>query len=412
MKYGTRIFFSLFWITIYWLINTAYNPIATVGIGRVAGNQFHNNDVDYVSTIWTFNAFNAFGAMLLIGLALILFAIWVQPLRLAISQIVKTLSAMALLLIIAPPQPADAYYNKADWPEIYFILPNESAFFIPDVGANKDSQAAFGSEAYLSENKIAAKRFQIPHVQLKGSSYSFDFYIPAGRLIIVDRTPYAREWTKDAARGSAANDQSLQCQSKDGLDVDVEIALSATVFEENAARFLYRFGVKAPAGDRNTDEVKFASVFQGKSLTEVMDTVVHGKVQGLICKFFSSRSLDTVNAESETIMTDAEKATKEFLIKEFGITLDYIGWGGTFEFSKTVQKAIDDKYAADKIASVMPILERQAQLKIQEGVAEGIRAFGEGVKAHGLPSNLVAIPENLMNFAKTFTTPPAAAPAR
>lgn len=412
-----RLFGSLLVFSLYSVLNIAFNPVQTLVVGEAARTQFENTDNGYLHAIYTINVFSWPGLIFTFLLIAILGAIWWEPLRRGVNFLVASARDEAPGLIVAGlltgmalvPDPAQAYYNKTDWPEIYFVLPNESAFYIPDAGANKDSQTAFGSEQYLAENKIAAKRFQIPHTKLTGSSYGFDFYVPAGRLIVVDRTPYAREWTVDEKRGTSKDNQALACQSKEGLDITIEIAISAAVFEQDAPKFLYRFGVKPPVGDRSNDEVKFVSVFQGKSLTEVMDTVVHGKIQTLVCGFFSVKSLDEVNAQMAEIINSADEKTREYLKKEFGITLDYLGLAGSPSFSPTVQKAIDDKYAAERITPVMPILERQTQLKIQEGIAEGIRAFGKGIETHGLPSNLIAIPENLMGVVKNFA-PPAAAP--
>ncbi len=54
-------------------------------------------------------------------------------------------------------QKAYAYYDQNNYTEAYFVLPNKLAFFIPDVGANRDTQVGFGSEAYLQENKFRRK---------------------------------------------------------------------------------------------------------------------------------------------------------------------------------------------------------------------------------------------------------------
>lgn len=396
-----RGFASLFVFAGYVVANAAFAPVATLVTGKIAGDQFRNDDASYLITSYTFSLFSWVGMISTFALLVILAMIWWTPGKAAIKAIGAALAA-AMLLVLAAPQSAKAYYDKTDWPEIYFILPNESAFYLPDVGANKDSQAAFGSEAYLVENKIAAKRFLIPHVKLPNSSWGSDYYVPAGRLIVVDRTPYAREWTKDSARGTNAGDQSFPCQSKEGLDVTVEVSIAATVFEEQAPKFLYRFGVKPPVGDRTTKEVVFVSVYQGRSLAEVMDTVVRGKIQGLVCKELALRPLDQINAESGMIMAEAEKNVRAFMA-EFGITLDYIGWGGTFTFSETVQKSLDDKFAADKIAPVLTTLQAQADIRIKEGL-------GKGLAEKGLPQNLIAIPENLMGFTKMFGQPQA--PAR
>ena len=47
------------------------------------------------------------------------------------------------------------------------------------------------------------KRFIVPHVKLQGSGGFYDFYVPAGRLIIVDRTTYSREWVDATDRGTS-----------------------------------------------------------------------------------------------------------------------------------------------------------------------------------------------------------------
>ncbi len=386
----------------YGVVNSLVYPIATLASGKLAGKQLANDDASYLISTYGVNFFSHIGWPLWLAL-LFLGMIWWAPAKALVRAIVA--GAVASLMLIIIPHPAVAYYEKTDWPEIYYILPNESAFWIPDVGANKDAQAKFMSEEYLNENKIAAKRFQIPHAKVVGSSWTSDYFGPAGRLIVVDRTPYAREWTKDGTRGTSAANQAMQCQSSEGLDITIEIAISAAVFEADAPKFLYRFGVKPPVGDRNTDLVKFTSVYSGKSLTEVMDTVIHGKVQTLVCGYFSDKRLDEINAKMALIIADAEKGTAEYLIKSFGITLDYLGLAGSPEFSPTVQKAIDDRYAAEKITQALPVLERQAQIKVQEGIAAGLRGLGEGLKQHGLPSNLIAIPESL---SKLFGGTPAA----
>ena len=58
-------------------------------------------------------------------------------------------------------------------------MPNESAFWVPDIGDNR-SQDAFDSASYLEKNKIAAKRFLIPHQTLRGTGWGFwgDYYVP------------------------------------------------------------------------------------------------------------------------------------------------------------------------------------------------------------------------------------------
>jgi SPFH domain/Band 7 family protein len=364
------------WVLVDWLLNKAA-PIVSAGLATA---QFDNSTAGYArgeAARW----FNGSG-MPTLGLIAILALIWWRPLR-------KAFAPVALLTLLAAP--AFAYYEKTDYTEPYFVLPNESAFFIPDVGANKDSQAKFGSQQYLEENKIAAKRFIIPHTKLSGSGLWSDFYVPAGRLIIVDRTPYNQEWTAAAHRGTSAKDESFPCQSSEGINITVEIGIAASVHEESAALFLYHFGVNPPQGDRTQPQVIFTSVFQGRSLQQVMGTVGRGKVQALVCNEIAARTTDTANVETNKIMASVEAKATAWLAS-VGITLDYIGWAGTFTFDPTVQKAINDRYEAEKIAPVLTTLQAAADLKVKEGL-------GTGLAAHGLPANLVAIPSSLMDLS-------------
>lgn len=244
-------------------------------------------------------------------------------------------------------------------------MPNESAFYIPDVGANKTGQVQFGSEAYLEERKVASKRFIIPHVKLTGTGYWQDKFVPAGRLIVVDRTPYNREWVASGMRGTSTRNESFPCQSTEGLNVTAEVSIAASVMEKDAAKFLYYFGVNAPKGDRSKPEVIFSSVFYGRSLTQVMDAVGRGKVQSLVCREVGLRGFNKVNAESSLIMDAVQKASAEFFASR-GITLDYIGWAGTFTFDPAVQQALNDRFVAETVEAALPTLRVRAQLNTME----------------------------------------------
>jgi hypothetical protein len=329
-------------------INFAISAPATLMSGAAAGRQFDNSDESYVVTLFFSRAFTGVNAVITSIFLLVLVGIWWKPVR----KLIAALTAAAFVLF-APVWSARAYYDKQDFAEVYFILPNESAFFIPDAGANKDSQTAFGSEEYLKANKIAAKRFQIPHAKLAGSSYGFwsDYYVPTGRLIIVDRSPFNREWVASAHRGTSPKDESFPCQSKEGINISVGIAIGTSVLEENVAKFLYRFGVKSPQGDRSKPEVIFTSVFYGRSLPEIMDGPVRSKVQSLVCDEFTKRSFDEGNAQPTAIMSAIEAKTIAYLLP-VGITLDYIGWADTFTFDKNVQDVINRRYIASQEAEI------------------------------------------------------------
>jgi cytochrome c oxidase subunit IV len=349
---------SVFAILVYGWVNYLLDPVATLLTGTVAGQQFDNSAVSYLSASWGMRLFGHLGIPAVVLVA-VLAVIWWKQLTRVWARLFPAVLVVAC--VVLPATAARAYYDKADYTEAYFILPNESAFFIPDVGANRDTQAKFGSMEYLEANKVAAKRFIIPHAKFSGSGSWSDFYVPAGRLIVVDRTPYNREWVAAHDRGTSTRNEAFPCQSQEGINITAEVAIATSVSEENASRFLYFFGVKPPVGDRSNPAVIFTSVYSGKSLAEVMDSVGRGKVQALVCHEIGSRTFDGVNKDINLIMDAVEKKAGDYFIAK-GITLDYIGWAGTLTFDKDVQQAVNDRYTAEKIAPVLPTLQTKALL--------------------------------------------------
>ena len=87
-----------------------------------------------------------------------------------------------------------------------------------------------------------------------------------------------------------------------------------------AARFLYHFGVNPPVGDRSKPEVIFTSVYYGRSLREVMDTVGSGQVQTLACQELSKRTLDKANAEMAPVLAAIQQQAKAWFA-DYGITI-------------------------------------------------------------------------------------------
>jgi hypothetical protein len=404
-----RIIVSLILLTIFGAFAALYQSGETIALGEVAGHQFDNSDVAAlgVQGVFSFSRFlRAWGFFIVVGaLALI----WWRP----VWKWATTLAAMTLLVGFMAPHSAHAYYDKTDYAEVYLVLPNESAFWIPDTGANATTQTNMDSEAYFQANKIATKRFQIPHAVLPGSGWFSGYYVPTGRLIVVDRTPYNREWTRDSGRGTSAKDESFPCQTSEGINVTVEIGIASSVVEQNAAKFLYYFGVRAPQGDRKDPVVIFNSVYQGRSLAEVMDGVVRGKVSALVCAEIGARTLDKANGEINAIMAKVQDNVAAFLDTR-GITLDYVGWAGTWSFDAPIQDAINRRYVSTQDKIVAETLQPYAQTIMTLAVADGIRtSVGkfDGKLPQTLsglwlfPSNWI---ESIAGVAKAVTTPAAA----
>ena len=387
----------------YVAANIAFAPPATLLSARQAGRQFDNSDAAHTSVQYTLGALSSVNVVLSLALGLVLLAIWWTP----IWRWLATLTAAVLVITALPYQPAIAYYDKTDITEAYTILPNETAFWIPDAGANKDTQGVFESEEYLKSNRVAVKRFIVPHQKLtgsgsffSGSGSFFDSYVPSGRLIIVDRTPFSREWVAAHNRGTSPKDESFPCQSKEGLNVSVGVSIGVSVLEANAAKYLYRFGVLSPAGDRTDPRVIFTSLYFSRKLADVMDDVGRKKVQTLVCEQIASRSFDAVNADAVAIMkTVQDGATKYFA--DVGITLDFIGWADTFTFDPDVQAAVNRRYIAGQDQAIAAMLQPYTATIQALAGADALRAFGH--KTDGkLPTTVVGLPPDLGGLMGTL----------
>ena len=391
-----RVAFTMVVAGVYLFLIGAFTPVATLIAGKAAGQQFENNDFAYVQAVYTMNALSGIGLLLTSLFLLTVAAIWWSPVRKLIAQI----TTAALVFWLLTPD-AHAFFEKTDKTEAYTIMPNESAFWIPDVGA-ASSQAQLESEAFLNEKKLAVKRFIIPHQKLSGSGgwAAWDYYVPSGRLIIVDRTPYSREWVDADDRGTSKKKEGFPCQSKEGINITVGISIGASVTERDAAKFLYRFGVTPPKGDRTSGEVIFTSVYNGRSLEQVMDDVGRKKVQTLVCGLIGSRTFDAANDEAGAIIAAVEEASKAYFAA-VGVTLDFIGWGDTFEFDKDVQAAVNRRYVATQDEKVAAMLAPHAGTIQALAAADALRAFG--YKTDGkLPTTIVGLPTELGTLLGTL----------
>lgn len=404
-----RIVLSFAATTIYGLVNAIAAPVKTLALGQTAGLQFASSDAAYVAGTAMTAFWTRLGVSSLV-LVLVLAAIWWAPLR-------RTLSALILIALagaVVPMPEARAYWDNKDVAEITVIMPNESAFWVPDVGDNKSSQKAFDSEEYLNANKIASKRFQIPHAKVSGSVYwGWDNFAPTGKLYIVDRTPYSREWV-EGGRGSSQRDEGFKCQSAEGLDVTTGVTISTFVTEQNAAKFLFHYGVHPPQGNREDPAVIFTSILYGRSLAEVMDSKVRNAVQALVCNEIMRHTLVFDNEHAVDIMTDVRKSIEPYL-NEKGISLDFIGWADTFGFSGKVQDALDRRFIAEEDAKIAAALGPSTSVIQQLAVAEALRNKWNGQTPASVSMTFVpaGVTDFLGSMLKPFVThaPAPASPA-
>lgn len=353
-----RIISSVVAVLLYWLANFLLEPAATLVTGKIAGQQFEPSDAAYVASYWGMRLFSGFGIPAVI-LLIVIAAIWWKYLKRIWTR------AVVLMVVLGSATPARAYFDTVDRNESYFIRPNQSAFWVPDVGDNKESQKKFMSEQYLEERKIPAKRYQVPHSKLENSAFWKDFYVPSGRLILVDRTPYSREWVDAHDRGTSTRKEGFPCQSSEGINMTLGISIGVSVLEEDSPRFLYRWGVYQDQNlDMSKPENQFQSVLYSRSLRDVMDNTVRNKVQSLVCAEYSKRTFDAGNRETSQIVEKMEENARKYL-KSVGITLDFIGLADTINFDPEIQRAVNDAYVAQKLGPHIVTLERVNAMEVK-----------------------------------------------
>jgi hypothetical protein len=394
---------------LYGWIMMVYSPQATLITAETAGRQLDNTDAGYLTAIHTMNFFSAVGTILTVFFVAILAVIWYRPVR---DMFNRASQPLALLLaaggaLLLATTDGRAFFEKTDRTEIYPILPNQSAFWIPEVGAVKDNQVQMDSEAYLNANKVQLNRFQIPHQKLTGSAGTslfagWDYYVPAGRLIIVDRTPFSREWVDATDRGTSVRKEGIPCQSKEGLNVTVGVALGASVSQANAAKYLFRFGVIAPKSDvkgtpdsiDNDGRIIFTSVYYSRSVQNVMDDFGRKKIQEIVCDQITSRSFDKVNEEAKLIKDTAAKQIVDFFAG-YGITIDFMGWADTFTFDKEVQDAVNRLYIAKQDEEIGRRLQPYTDVIKALAQAQAQRAFGDRTDGR-LPTTFFGMPPEMI----------------
>jgi SPFH domain / Band 7 family len=390
------------------VVHTLLNRAAPVVAGELAVRQLDNSDTGVVMAQTTMSYFSGRGLPMIVLLAA-LACIWWRYLR---GFWARVFAVAAGVLLLGSPG-AFAYYDKSDYTEAVEILPNQSAFLIPESGANQDTQGVFMSVDYLAKNKVALKRVIIPHVKLSGSGSFSDFYIPGARLTIVDRTPYYREWVAAKDRGTAARDESFRFESADSVNISTGIVISASVKEEDAAKFLYWFGTRADKGDMSDPHVVFASVVYGRSLSEVMDTVVRGKVQAVLAREFGRRGTDDDIHQKAQIIAAVESEVRDAFAPK-GITVDYVGFAESLTFDDDVQTAINRAFIASKeaeranaMAAALPNLQQIADIEIKRGLAAAVVRWNGQVT---LPS-FVVVPQPLLDLVTGLLKPtPTAVP--
>lgn len=223
--------------------------------------------------------------------------------------------------------------------DIVEIKPNETAFLI-QLDGNSKTQKAFMSEEYLAENKVASKRVVIPYVSVAGANF-FAATVPAAKLIMVDRKPVTREWTRSEKTGTSPHNQAISVESKESIDFSIGVVLTASIPENSAAKFLYHYA--------------------GTPLEVIADTNIRGYVQAALSREFGARDLDTARKEKALIFSQVFKETRDAFEKK-GVSIDNLGYSEGMTYSDAnIQKSINETFEAQMAV-------QKAQQRVVEAV--------------------------------------------
>ena len=393
MKRGLviRVILTVIVFIAFGLINELINVISPIVTGNLAVQQLEDSNVASV--------YSQIGMRYLIGnplsgivLLIALIAIWFGAIKKLFAGNKGATTVAILLIATIMATPAWSFYDRKDRTEFVEIGPNQSAFLIPLTGANKAGQGKFMSIDYLQANKVATKRIQIPHVLMHMPGLEWDMYIPSAKLIIVDRTPYQREWTNNTKTGTSAKVEGFKFESNESIGMSTSLMAAAAVTEEDVAKFLYWFGVKNVT---KTDD-PYPSVAYGYSLYDVMDSYVRGMVQTVLAREMGALPVSDIIKTKKKIILTVFNEVKTAFEKE-GITIKYIGYADQLNFDDAeIQKMINNVFIAKMNAERVPYLQKTLPLQNQEADIAIKNGFAlSASKWNGNIPSFLILPEKL-----------------
>ena len=208
------------------------------------------------------------------------------------------------------------------------IKPNETCWVIPLEALSAD-QAKFNSIDYFNQRKVATKRVWVDKVQRSTGRLPGDYeWLPAVRVITVDRSLVTREWTDNSKTGTAATQQGIPVVTKDSVQLVVGLTVTLNIEEEDASIYLYYHGDRklSDVADQNVRSYAVAELTQEYSQLPLTEAQTQGPV--IYSKLFA----------------DAKEA-----FKKKGVTVQYLGNAeGLHYVDPRVQESINNKYIAEQ----------------------------------------------------------------
>ena len=264
------------------------------------------------------------------------------------SQIAHTLSLLGFALLFG------GCIRTYDSPEYVEIDTSDTGFLIPLEG-DSTKQAQFESVDYLQARKVAAKRIQITHRwSQEGRRFTDGKWLPAVRLVKVNRSPLTREWTAEGKH--TPGDKAIWIESADSVGFSMGFTCTAFIGEKDAATFLYWY----PSG----------------SLATVMDSEMRGRIQQTAAEVAAKYPLDSLRAKKQEIADAVKKDVTAFFTMR-GISVTTVGmFGGMTYENPAIQKSIDETVIAQQL-KVVSEAKYDAQARENDRIELEAKATGE-----------------------------------
>jgi len=230
-----------------------------------------------------------------------------------------------LLLMMSMMVVALSACGPVELPIYEEIQANETAFVIPLQGANKTDQGKFSSAEYLEEQKVATKRIYIPQTQVSTGRMPWSYkWIPTVKVLRVNRSPVTFVWEEKTG---------IKVESKDSIGFIVGINVSASIEEQNTAKFLYKY----PSGN----------------LSAVLSQIVKSQATEVLSREFAKYDLEGDEnspgaRQQKGVIVDLAKQKLVDYFAENGVTISTFGLiGGLSYEDKEIQVAINDNFKSE-----------------------------------------------------------------
>lgn len=321
----TAVLVVLFVIANY-ALHLVYSPLT----GAATAAQFNDTVASYAAASFLRDGTFIRGCYLLF-FALLAW-LWAKPLIAFVRHNPWNTAVAALLLATSSCTP----YKTLDVVE---VKPNETAWAIPLDAMSNSGQVKFNSVDFLNQKKIPSKRIMVDKVPYSTGRMWYDLdWIPATRVITVDRSLVTREWV-DITNGRK---DGVGVVTKDQVKLRVGLTITASIDEDDASTYLYYHG--------STPGKEEEKCWHGRALSDVLDQNIRSFAVAELTREYSLLNLSDAKTHGDAIYSklfaDAGKA-----FKAKGVTIQYLGnaEGLTFDDPK-VQDAINKSYLAQQDA--------------------------------------------------------------